>query len=182
MDSVSKRLRDLREDNDLLQATMAQILGCNRTSVSNYENGRDVPMDVIIDYCKYFDISADWLLGLSTDRKRGGSKLNQQLDVLGELTAKAGGQPVTTDMLSSLLTLYSRYYASGAPAGNAPVDVAARLVSSLSTAVMATLTGPAQSVLIATNAVANAGLTSSAILAEYLTRHQATDADIDVSK
>ena len=62
MDDIARKIRDLREDHDILQDQMAAILNCNRGSVSNYENGRNLPMDVLIAYCRYFNVSADWLL------------------------------------------------------------------------------------------------------------------------
>lgn len=65
-----RRLRDLREDSDLLQKDIAEYLKCSQVCYSYYELGRrDIPTDVLIKLAVYYDTSVDYLLGL-TDEKR----------------------------------------------------------------------------------------------------------------
>lgn len=65
-----RRIRDLREDNDLLQKDIAKILKCSQVCYSHYENGkRDIPTDVLIKLAAHYQTSTDYLLGL-TDEKR----------------------------------------------------------------------------------------------------------------
>lgn len=60
------RIRDLREDNDLLQIDMADYLKCTQVCYSYYEIGkRDVPTDVLIKLADYYNTSVDYLLGLT---------------------------------------------------------------------------------------------------------------------
>ena len=64
-----QRIRDLREDNDLLQKDLAAFLQCSQVCYSNYENGRrDVPTEVLIRLAGFYKTSVDYLLGL-TDEK-----------------------------------------------------------------------------------------------------------------
>lgn len=64
-----KRIRELREDNDLTQKELASILNCSQQVYSNYELGqRDIPTDILIRLSKYYDVSTDYILELS-DRK-----------------------------------------------------------------------------------------------------------------
>lgn len=64
-----QRIRDLREDHDLLQKDMAELLQCTQVCYSNYETGkRDVPTEVLIKLARYYHTSTDYLLGL-TDKK-----------------------------------------------------------------------------------------------------------------
>lgn len=64
-----QRIRDLREDNDLLQKDLAAYLKCSQVCYSNYENGRrDIPTEVLIRLAAFYKTSVDYLLGL-TDRK-----------------------------------------------------------------------------------------------------------------
>ena len=64
-----KRIRDLREDNDLLQKQLAEYLHCSQVAYSRYELGtRDIPTQVLIDLAIYYNISVDYILGL-TDEK-----------------------------------------------------------------------------------------------------------------
>ncbi|MDD6660059.1 MAG: helix-turn-helix transcriptional regulator [Eubacteriales bacterium] len=59
-----KRIRDLREDNDLTQKQMASILNCSQQVYSNYELGqRDIPTAILIKLADYYDVSTDYILG-----------------------------------------------------------------------------------------------------------------------
>lgn len=68
MSIFSERIRALREDSDLNQTQMSEILETNQRKVSRMETGENEPnLHDIQVYCEYFNISADYLLGL-TDR------------------------------------------------------------------------------------------------------------------
>ena len=61
-----RRIRDLREDNDLTQKQMAKILNCSQQVYSNYELGqRDIPTDILIKLSKFYKVTTDYILGLS---------------------------------------------------------------------------------------------------------------------
>ena len=61
-----KRIRDLREDRDLTQSQVAKMLRCSQQVYSNYELGqRDIPTDVLIQLSKLYNVSVDYLLGLT---------------------------------------------------------------------------------------------------------------------
>lgn len=61
-----KRIRDMREDSDLLQKDIAEYLRCTQVSYSHYELGkRDIPTEVLIKLAQYYDTSVDYLLGLT---------------------------------------------------------------------------------------------------------------------
>ena len=58
------RIRNLREDADLLQKDFAQLLNCTQVCYSNYEMGkRDIPTDVLIKLANFYHTSIDYLLG-----------------------------------------------------------------------------------------------------------------------
>lgn len=62
-------LRALREDNDLSQKDIANILGTSQTMYARYERGaNELPIRHLITLCKYFQVSADVVLGLSEKR------------------------------------------------------------------------------------------------------------------
>ena len=64
-----RRIRDLREDSDLTQKQMAEILNCSQQVYSNYELGqRDIPTSILIALAKYHKTTTDYILGL-TDEK-----------------------------------------------------------------------------------------------------------------
>lgn len=61
-----QRIRDLREDADLLQKDLANYLQCSQVCYSHYEIGkRDIPTEVLIKLAKYYNTSTDYLLGLT---------------------------------------------------------------------------------------------------------------------
>ena len=65
-----QRIRDLREDHDLLQKDLAAYLKCSQVCYSNYENGRrDLPTEVLIRLSEFYQTSVDYLLGLTEEKK-----------------------------------------------------------------------------------------------------------------
>lgn len=61
-----KRIRDLREDHDKTQADIAEVLGTSQTMYARYERGaNELPLHHMITLCKYYGVSADYILGLS---------------------------------------------------------------------------------------------------------------------
>ncbi len=58
------RLRDLREDHDLTQTQVAQLLHMSQTGYSKYETGEnDIPTRVLVQLADYYNTSVDYLLG-----------------------------------------------------------------------------------------------------------------------
>ena len=67
MELYVKRLRDLREDHDLTQQELADVLGTSQTMYARYERGaNEMPIRHLITLCKYYKVSADYILGLET--------------------------------------------------------------------------------------------------------------------
>lgn len=67
---IYRRIRDLREDNDKTQTELAKILNCSQQVYSNYELGqRDIPTDILIKLSKYYNVSTDYILGISDNPK-----------------------------------------------------------------------------------------------------------------
>ena len=64
------RLRDLREDNDLSQAVIAEYLHLSQATYSRYENGKlDIPSAALIALARYYGVSVDYLLGLTAQQE-----------------------------------------------------------------------------------------------------------------
>lgn len=61
-------IKALREDNDLTQTALGKILNVNQITISQYERGiRQLNPNMIIAYAKYFNVSTDYILGLTKD-------------------------------------------------------------------------------------------------------------------
>lgn len=64
-----KRLQDLREDRDLTQKDLAQVLHCTQVCYSNYETGkRDIPTHDLLWLAEFYGTSVDYLLGATDVR------------------------------------------------------------------------------------------------------------------
>lgn len=67
MDYVD-RLTELRQDRDISQKEIAKVLNCQQSAISKYELRRaDYKIKDIIKLCKFYNISADYILGLPND-------------------------------------------------------------------------------------------------------------------
>lgn len=62
------RLKDLREDKDLSIRKIADLLYMHRTTYYNYETGkRELPFELAITLAKFYDVSLDYIGGLTND-------------------------------------------------------------------------------------------------------------------
>lgn len=78
---LTTRLKELREKALLSQAALADTIGIAQTSIGNYERGERIPdADVLIKYSQYFNVSTDYLLGLSDIQKP--SSIYPKIDTL----------------------------------------------------------------------------------------------------
>mgnify|MGYP003306032895 CR=1 FL=1 len=63
-----RKIRELREDNDLLQKHLAEYLHCSQVAYSRYELGtRDIPTQVLIELAIFYNTSVDYILGLTDE-------------------------------------------------------------------------------------------------------------------
>jgi len=67
---VRLRIRDLREDSDLLQKHLAEYLHCRQQTYSRYETGQvEPPLEVMEKLARYYNTSVDYLMGLTNEPK-----------------------------------------------------------------------------------------------------------------
>lgn len=66
-----KKLRELREQNDLTQSEIAQILQTRQEQYSKYELGRrEIPVHHLITLARFYRVSVDYILGLEKTKTR----------------------------------------------------------------------------------------------------------------
>lgn len=71
-----ERLYFLREENDLKQKDIAKILNVSRVAISQWETTKEIiPLDKLNIYSNYFNVSLDYILGL-TDKREKKSEIN----------------------------------------------------------------------------------------------------------
>lgn len=79
MKDITELLRDLREDNDLKQSDVANLIGTTQQQYSKYETGEsELPLRALDILAKRYKVSADYLMG-RTDCKEGVDALNKKV-------------------------------------------------------------------------------------------------------
>ena len=69
------KLRGLREDNDLTQQQIADILGTSQTMYARYERGaNEMPIHHLITLCKFYNVSADYFLDTIPNKHKPAKK------------------------------------------------------------------------------------------------------------
>lgn len=69
MNEFSERLKELRIENGLSQRDLANATNLSQAAIAHWEKNRRIPSaDVIIIFAKFFDVSADYLLGLKDNK------------------------------------------------------------------------------------------------------------------
>ncbi len=64
------RIRNLREDRDLTQKQVGEILNMSQTGYNQYEIGKnDIPTKILIQLAEFYNTSIDYLLGLTDEEK-----------------------------------------------------------------------------------------------------------------
>ena len=63
-------IRELREDRDIKQYTIARLLGTTQQVYSRYENGiNEMPIRHLKTLCQFYQVSADYVLGLDVKER-----------------------------------------------------------------------------------------------------------------
>lgn len=71
MRTFLEKIRGLREDNDLTQQQLADVLGTSQTMYARYERGaNEMPLRHLITLCKFYNVSADYFLNTAPTPKR----------------------------------------------------------------------------------------------------------------
>lgn len=64
------RLKEIREDRDIKQTQLAELLNIRQNTYSQYENGqRQIPLDALIKVADFFGVSIDYILERTDDKK-----------------------------------------------------------------------------------------------------------------
>lgn len=152
---LKERLRMLRSESDAKQDEVAKALNISRASYSSYENGITPPMQTCIDLAKHFDVSLDYLLGLTKERKPAGGLLSSLLDILAQCVGEVA--PTATDF-AALVDAAIKYYRRGAPCGDTPLVALLGFITGLRSALVAAASGDGPALIDGANAAAVAAL------------------------
>lgn len=82
---IFERMKDIRESYDKTQMDMANVLKVSRSTYAGWENGIDlIPLLKINEFCNYFNISLDYICGLTNTQKYETSNLEIDKMLLGQ--------------------------------------------------------------------------------------------------
>lgn len=155
MKTMKEVLRALRSEKGEKQDTVAKDLMLARGTYSSYENGITPPTEVCIRLAEYYNVSLEYLLGLTNERRPGGGKLADAYISLGKL---AGDTAPTSAEAIALIEALIRYYKQGAPCGDAPLTALNGFTRHMAAALDAVTKGDGPAMLDQTNAAAIAAL------------------------
>lgn len=91
MSTLGSRIKELRLERKMTGDELGRVLGISKSTISLYEHDKSTPDDAIKKkICSYFDVSFDWLMGITTSRttiypKRTGRGV--PIPVLGRVVA-----------------------------------------------------------------------------------------------
>ena len=115
----SDRLRFLRERMGLNQQQAAIRLNMKPVTYSSYENGHIPKLETIIKLSQFYNVSIDYLTGVTNERRPMGNKLQ---DGLATLSQFADQESPTSEDLVEFFNSIIRYYQEGAPCGALPLN------------------------------------------------------------
>lgn len=104
MSKFPERLKELRKNRKISQQTLSKYLNYGYTAIANYESGRNEPsIDTLIQIAEYFDVTVDYLIGLSDfpNREKGLLKKETKL-LLGYRELNDAEQNVIEELLEIL--------------------------------------------------------------------------------
>lgn len=165
MSTLGERLKQLRKEKGLNQKELGTAMGMSQGVVSTHENNRMPKADELIAYSQFFEVTTDYLLGLSPDRRLGAGKVEKKLSALAQVAGKAA---VTEEALVSLLDAAILYYGTGAKAGSAPMDALHAFLPAMTDCFAAAAAQDVPALLDAVNRAAAAALDANRTLAAFI--------------
>jgi len=168
VDILSTRLRDLRTNKDLKQSQVADALSIGRSTMSNYENGRDIPPEMIAKYADFFKVSADYLLGLTNE------PLPKNADTVKPFQKLSVADPYafTLSDVLELVDAFTEYCQAGAPAGEAPMRCMRRVMDAMCKVLSSASRHNIAQLLLAVNELASCCLQGNDMLKTYLLKEE----------
>lgn len=87
-----KRIRELREDNDLTQQEIAKMLNLHLTTYQRWESGeREIPTHIIIELSKIYNVTTDYILECERENVQKSEQLHTITQLMKELNNAING-------------------------------------------------------------------------------------------
>ena len=110
MATFAERLKELRKEKQLTVEQLANNIGSAKSTISRYENGREPKGDIIRLLTEYFDVSIDYLMGVSDIRTPNTENSNKDLKLSPEVeTIAAHLESKDKEITPKKMKLLKRY-------------------------------------------------------------------------
>lgn len=172
MDTFSRRLKMLRLEAGYKQSDLATAMHTSVSVISNYENGREPPYGMLVQFAQYFGVTTDYLLGLSSTKQPDNGALLAEVNRAAKLTEQTGAQPIDAAEVQALFAALIAYTKVQAPAGKLPVDFVHSQICRMTEMLKALTSRNVAEVLDANNVLLKSLLDVSDITAEYVNRNE----------
>lgn len=166
------RLRQLREEKELKQTTVAADLGISRTTLSNYEAGMMPSIENGIALANYYHVSLDYIVGLSAERSTNAGALTSSFVTLAGM---AGDVAPTASDVAALVNAAIMYEATGKPCGEQPLAAWRDFMRHLTKCLQAAVTGDSAALIDSANAATVAALEVTKMPAAFYKKKGGTD-------
>lgn len=168
MEIFSKRLKTLRIESGKLQTEISADMNFSQGMMSAYENGREPSFETLVSLARYFNVSTDYLLGLTSDKQPASDDVSSLLSTLASTGLMVEAVPLSVSSFVELFQLFITYYQKGAPAGNVPLDTMRAFVASMKNILAATMSGSTAETLNAVNDLVSRILDANNIMTVFL--------------
>lgn len=172
MDTFSRRIKSLRLEAGWKQADLAEALHTSVSVISNYENGREPPYDILVQFAQYFGVTTDYLLGLSSTKQPDNGELLSTVNQAAREVERTGEQPVDAADVQALFAALTSYTDAGCSAGTLPIQLVCQLTNRMTALLTALNGGSVAPVLDASNALLQSVLNVSNVTTEYMKRNK----------
>jgi len=111
MKTIGDRIAQLRVENGLNSTELAKKLGINKSSVSRIENNDMKPgFDTMVSIATHFDVSLDWLAGLTTERKctPSNEKIIAYSKKYSEIITRCENSEIDPDKLNQMIDILKK--------------------------------------------------------------------------
>ena len=169
MEAFSKRLRQLRLESGLKQEDLCADLNLSRGIVSAYEHGREPSFDTLVALARYFNVTTDYMLGVSQERAPTLDELTSAVTLADKAASDHDAPAVTASRITALARSLAAALDGGCPGAPEAAALSRQLVDGLQLVVDAIAARSAAQVLDAVNRLLAAVTSVNRVLTAWMT-------------
>ena len=170
MDIFGKRLRELRNAMGVNQQDVANSVNVSQGTYSGYERGNTPSVEALIGLARYFNVSIDYLLGISAQVVTKGGQPDQLFARLSRVPMPDVDTAPSVTAFIALINAIIAYRAAGSPLGDSPLITAGSVIDATTNLLDASAATSTAELIDAANVLAAAGLQANDVVKEFIVR------------